>query len=387
MYGMDTFVSTMQPMIASDAFTTDLNKATPYSAAKQMLRTSIMNGDVGHGEKLTPELDLCRKFNVSRSTIRRAILELVDEGLVERFQGRGTFVCFRRNASQRKLLAILLCQHENVRGAYDLLLRGAMHRAAGLGYEMIISNSRNESFTGLEQAGRLNELRTAGAIVIPLQSGGQGRGLARIVKTLRGGDQKLVLADNYTPESEIPSISSQNLEAMHKLTTHMIEAGHRRIAFLTSQQIEPVFERENGFRQAMQEHGLDIPPHYFLQVEGTDPALQGRQAVDVFMAMREPPEAIICLHDLIALNVIDQCSKRGWKVPDDVAVAGFDDLPQSATCRPAITTIHQPLYEMGERAVDLLVAQLEGRPINEPHPRLPCDLIVRESCGGKLQPA
>lgn len=364
-----------------EVHSTDLNKATPYSAAKQMLKHRIMNGELAQGEQLTPELKLCQEFNVSRSTIRRAILELVEEGLLERIQGSGTFVRFRRSASQHRLLALLLCQYENIVGAYDLLLKGAMHQAAERGYEIIISNSRNQSFTGVDQAVRLNERLVAGTIVVPLQSGGQTTALEQIIKILHAGGQKLVLADNHAPDSTIPSICSQNREAMYQLTRHVISQGYRRISFLTSQQIEPVMEREEGFLQAMAESGLEVPPHYFLHVEGGDPRNQGRQAVDVFLAMREPPEAIICLHDLIAHNVIDQCRKRGWRVPDDVAVTGFDDLPQSATWDPPLTTMHQPLYEMGELAVDMLIAQLQGKPVAEPHLRLPCRMVIRESCG------
>ena len=366
-------------MISPPPLTNDFNKTTPYNAVRQLLRQRILNGEIGHGNQLTPELQLCLEFNVSRTTIRRAISEIVDEGLLERFRGRGTFVRYKRAASQKRLLALLVCQYRQVPGAYDLLIQGALAQASESGYEVIISNSHDDYDTALRQAMRLNELRAAGTIVTPLQTGQAGRDTDAILQALRGGDQKIVLADTHVPDSDMPSVCSQNREAMHHLTSHLIGQGYRRIAFLTAFPTEATLEREEGYRLAMAEHGLPIPPHYFLRVSSFDPADQGRQMVDVFMAMREPPEAIICLHDLIALNVLDQCKLRGWKVPQEVAVVGFDDLPQSRVSDPPLTTMHQPLHKMGATAMELLINELNGHKQAAKHIRLPCELMVRTS--------
>ncbi|MDF3129499.1 GntR family transcriptional regulator [Kiritimatiellaeota bacterium B1221] len=363
----------------------DLNKVTPYTAIKTKLRNRILSGQFGPGGQLTPEMELCRQFNISRSTVRRAISELVEEGLLVRHQGRGTFVCFERTEAQKHLLSILVCQFGHVAGAYDLCVKGAMEACASRGYELLVSNSQNNPHTAMDQVKRLNEIRVAGTIVMPLQTGpDEADELAKVVQALHGADQQVVLADTYAPESEFPSVSSQNREAMYELTSQVIKMGHRKIAFLTSHPIESVVEREEGFRQAMAEHGLDVPPHYFLQTAGLDPVVQGRQAVDVFLAMREPPEAIICLHDLIALNVLDACEKRGWKVPQEVSVVGFDDLPQAAQSYPPLTTMHQPLFEIGESAANMLMDRLEKNDTEEDlHPRLPCRLVKRKSCAAR----
>jgi len=359
---------------------------TPYFAAKRKLREQILSGQFGNGGKFTPELDICRQFNISRTTVRHAISELVEEGLLVRYQGKGTFVRYKRSSAQKRLLSVIVCQHARVAGAYDLFVQGAIHAAASLNYEIMVSNSSHHSLAIMEQVLRLNELRTAGTIILPIQTGEPNDNiLDRVTAALKGADQKIVLADTYEPNSEFPTISSDNRKAMYDLTCHLIEKGYRKIAFLTSQSIETVVEREEGFLQAIEEHGLEHPPHYKLDTVGHDIQRQGYQEVDVFLAMREPPEAIVCLHDLMAMNVLDACAKRGWKVPQQVAVVGFDGLPQGATCKPALTTMKQPLYEMGVKAVGMLIDQLEGRDIPNLHSRLPCTLIVRDSCGSKTK--
>lgn len=357
------------------------DESTRYLAAKALIKRKVLSGEVGHNQQLKPELEICRDTNLSRTTVRKAIADLVDEGLLVRFRGRGTFVNIRRTPSQKKLLALLVCQHTNVSGAYDLLIRGAQETASRRGYELLLANSRNDAEAGMEQAMRLNEHRVAGTIVVPLQTSSPDQTTDRVIRALKQAGQKVVLVDEYSSDDEIVSVASQNREAMHELTSHLIKLGHKRIAFLTSTRTEVVAEREDGFRQAMKDHGLEVPPEYFLEVAGRDPVKQGVQEIDVFMAMRTPPEAIVCLHDLIAINAMRHATERGWTVPGDVAIVGFDDLPQAAASQPPLTSVHQPLMEAGARAVELLIRQLEGEELSAHHERLPCRLVVRRSCG------
>lgn len=352
-----------------------------FRAAKALLRHKVLSGEVGHGEQLMPELEICRDTNLSRTTVRRAIEDLVREGLLVRFRGRGTFVSFNRSPVQKKLIALLVNQPESLTGAYEVMIRGAREAASILGYQLLLANSQNDAGAALAQAVSLNEHKVAGTILVPLQTPSPDTSNARVIQALRRTGQQVVMADAYSEDETLPSVCGRNREAMADLTAHLIRRGYRRIAFLTSVRTNPVREREEGFRSAMQDHGLPVPPEYFLEVGSRDAARQGAQELDVLMALRETPEAVVCLHDLIALNVLRRCEERGWSVPRDIAVVGFDDLPASALSKPPLTTVHQPLLETGRRAVEMLVGRLEGKPLAELHERLPCRLIVRRSCG------
>ncbi|MDD2708299.1 MAG: substrate-binding domain-containing protein [Verrucomicrobiae bacterium] len=138
--------------------------------------------------------------------------------------------------------------------------------------------------------------------------------------------------------------------------------------------------RFKAYLKAMQEACLEIRPEYSLQVAAREVECQGVQETDVFKAMAEPPQAIIALHDLMALNVIRRCKERGLRVPEDFAVAGFDDLPIARMLNPPLTTVRQAFQEMGRRAVQILAGHIRGEvppPFKE---CLPCELIIRESC-------
>jgi len=224
-------------------------------------------------------------------------------------------------------------------------------------------------------------MRVSGTLVVPMQGKHGEEQTARLIEMLRRTGQQVVVADSPIADPAVPSVTSMNRQAVYELTEYLIKQGYQRIAFLTSLRVESVIEREAGYREAMQMHHLDVPPEYFLEVAGDDTTSQGRQEVDVFLAMRQPPEAIICLHDLIALNVLKRAAERGWKVPEQVAVAGFDDLPQAASSHPPLTTVHQPLYEMGRRAVEKLMEQIQGSGVTPCCEHLRCKLIIRNSTG------
>lgn len=359
----------------------NMDEPTRYRAAKKLLRHTVLSGEVGHGEQLKPELEICRDTNLSRTTVRRAIADLVQEGLLVRYRGRGTFVNFDRSPVQKKLIALLVNQHDSVTGAYEILIRGAREAAAELGYQLLLANSRNDAGAALAQAVSLNEHKVAGTILVPLQTPLPDATNARVIHALRQAGQEVVMVDEYSEDETLPSVCGQNREAMGELTAYLIRRGYRRIAFLTAVRVNAVREREEGFHAAMAAQGLAVPPEYFLEVGSRDPAYQGVQEMDVLMALRTPPEAVVCLHDLIAINALRRCEERGWKVPGDVAIVGFDDLPAAASSRPPLTTVHQPLMEAGRRAVEMLVSRLKGEPLPALHERLPCRLIVRESCG------
>jgi len=348
---------------------------------KESLRRKLLAGEFGHGERFLSELALCRESNLSRTTIRKAIGELVDEGLLVRQQGRGTFVHFRRTAEQQKLIGLIVCRHPHLSGASDLLIQGAEAAAAEAGYQLLLANSQNDVSVAINQIVRLNGLRAAGSLVVPLQTAEVDLDTERLVLPLQRAGQKVVIVDSIS-SSSVPSVSSKNQEALFDLTQHFIHRGYTRIAFLSSIRVGSVIEREAGYREAMRQGNLEIPPEYFLKVADLDPAQQGLQEADVFLAMRKPPQVILCLHDLIALNVLRRLGERGVRVPDDIAVAGFDDLPQAAYAHPSLTTVSQPIFEMGRRAIQMLVAQLEGENLEGRYDRLPCRLVVRES-GGK----
>ena len=356
-----------------------------YDQLMARLRHQLLTGQLKHGSRLPTEKELCRGSGYSRNTIRRAMAELEAEGLIRRTAGSGTFVEYRRSRRQQRLIALLV--HLSPRRQWGLvrpIVEHAQRTAESHGYETLVVESDPDRHIPVQAAARINAAKAAGTIYFPFAREAADTRNQEAVEALLAAGQQVVVIDTTLSDRRgraVSSVISENRRGAYLLTRHLMQHGYRQIAFLTWHGMDSVKQREDGFRAAMGEAGLAIPPEYLLHMGSPDVGQQGRQEVDVFMAMRQPPQAIVCLHDLVALNVLQRCAQRGWRVPDDVAVAGFDDLPEAATAAPALTTMRQAPGEMGRRAMQQLLAQLADPTTPPVQQVVPCELIVRRSCG------
>jgi LacI family transcriptional regulator len=166
-------------------------------------------------------------------------------------------------------------------------------------------------------------------------------------------------------------------------TEHLIRLGRRRIAHVTGpREFEAVRERSRGYRSAMADAGLPCPASRMLT--GPWSEASGRSATEKLLAQRPRIDAIFCGSDQIARGVIDALRESGVRVPDDVAVVGFDnwDVIAAAT-RPPVTTIDMNLRELGRQAGSRLLGMVDG-PAESGVERLPCRLVIRQSCGSNV---
>lgn len=119
--------------------------------------------------------------------------------------------------------------------------------------------------------------------------------------------------------------------------------------------------------------------------DGASPCAQGEEALRIVLAWPRRPDAVLCSNDDWALGALAVCGERGIRVPDDLAVTGFDGTLQGVYYNPRLTTVAQPIHEMAGKAVELLLRQIRGEhmPKKELKLVLPCNLVVRASCGGR----
>ncbi|QDU35261.1 Arabinose metabolism transcriptional repressor [Poriferisphaera corsica] len=354
-----------------------------YAAVRAMLQEKIISGEYALGQQIPTELALCKHYNLSRKTVHRAINELVADGFLFRRRGSGTFVKFKRSTEQKNLIGVLTSLNTIGYGAYDQIIESIQTEAKKQGYEILLYNNRQDSKTAYEQAAQLNKQKAIGSLFFPIQHTPNPNNL-QIIQMLRNTGQHVVVLDMLLDDCDDPDVSfvtAQNDEGVYQLTKHLIEKGYKRIAFLTGDStVYTINQREQGFRRGMSEAGLPIPNEYFLMTAPREVSSQGIQEIQVLLAMRQPPEVIICLHDMIALNILNYCQENNIDVPNTIAIAGFDDLEPAAKSTPSLTTVHQPLNEIGRTAFNLLIDKLNITGDDQRHIELPCDLIVRDSC-------
>lgn len=184
----------------------------------------------------------------------------------------------------------------------------------------------------------------------------------------------------------IPSITVENYLGMREVISHLIEVhGFRRIAFLSGPEGHPESKiRYQAYTDALDEHGISVDPALVSPPTEWDEAT-GRAAVGVFIDERglQPGsgiEAIAASNDETALGALTELQMRGFHVPGDIAVTGFDGFEKSEYCTPPLTTVRQPVYEQSYMAVEMLIAQLRGEDVPNQE-NMPTELVVRQSCG------
>lgn len=253
-----------------------------------------------------------------------------------------------------------------------------------------------ELLKGAERAMRDNDYElvvySAGGIG-PRDIGWENRYLSRLSGTLIDGavlvtptvsaprsDVLVVAVDPRTDSEDGPTVSVDNFRGAQLATEHLVRLGHRRIAFLgrPPRDLKSSREREDGYRSALALAGIAFDPD-LVRVAGYQEEVT-RQAVRELLAQPDRPTAIFAANDLSALVAMDTAATLGIRVPDDLSVIGFDNVPESLMAEPSLTTIEQPLQLMGRRAVEMLVELLAGNEPDETHLRLPTRLIERASC-------
>ncbi|HTR06609.1 MAG TPA: LacI family DNA-binding transcriptional regulator [Paraburkholderia sp.] len=185
----------------------------------------------------------------------------------------------------------------------------------------------------------------------------------------------------FDPDAGVPYVGIDNYRAARDAVRHLIARGRRRVALINSdEQYLYAQQRRDGWRDALAEAGIEVRDAWRVNVNCLDYEA-GAQAAAALMRQRrgDSPDAIFAVSDTLAVGVINGLRGTGWCVPDDVAVVGFDDIALAAQIDPPLTTIAQPMRELGETAARLLLRRLADPRASVPGVLLPHRLVVRES--------
>jgi LacI family transcriptional regulator len=180
------------------------------------------------------------------------------------------------------------------------------------------------------------------------------------------------------------SVSTDDLGAGRLATNHLISLGHRRIAHISFAPLSYLAakSRFEGYRQALKKAGITF--HKELLAIGNFSSQSGFDAMNQILQSHATPTAVFASNDTIALGAMAAIRAAGVKVPADIAVVGFDDLPFAAFTNPSLTTVRSPASELGEHATRAAIDLLRGKPVGIQHRVVPLEFIVRESSGNPI---
>lgn len=181
-------------------------------------------------------------------------------------------------------------------------------------------------------------------------------------------------------DEDFAYIDVNGARGVDEAVQHLVDLGWRRIACIgLATELLCADDRLAGYRRALERNGLAYDPALVANMPTTEAA--GHQAMTRFLALDEPPDAVLACSDELALGAMNAAQEQGLVVGQDIGVIGFDNVPSAAYCQPPLTTIRQPIYEIGTRLCRMLIQIIEGKEPDERQVVLPPALIVRESCG------
>jgi DNA-binding LacI/PurR family transcriptional regulator len=180
-----------------------------------------------------------------------------------------------------------------------------------------------------------------------------------------------------TPPAGVPTVAASNEKGAYDVTRHLLELGHERIAHIGGSPPKLCSKaRLTGYRTALKEAGIDLRSDYVLDGNFRDE--EATAAMHKLLDLAEPPTAVFAASDLMAVSACRVIRARGLEVGRDISIAGFDDVDEARIAYPALTTVRQPLIEMGRTGLDLLTRRMRGEEITG-HTELPTELVIRES--------
>jgi LacI family transcriptional regulator len=286
---------------------------------------------------------------------------------------------FVRNESARQLRAgrsrtVGLVVLDVANPFFTDVTRGVEDAASDAGLAVILCNSDDSPSKERRYLNLLEEQRVQGVLIVPV-AGGAGR-----LAELRARGVPVVLIDSAASSHDQCSVAVDEISGGDLALTHLIAEGHHSVAYVSGPEaIRKCADRRAGALQALARAGR--PPECLLTVHM--PALTftaGQRAAERLLAMRPCPTAIFCANDLLALGVLQTLTRAGIKVPEEVALVGYDDIDFASAATPSLTSVRQPRQQLGRAAAELLIDEAES-PGDHRHQRavFQPELIVRDS--------
>jgi LacI family repressor for deo operon, udp, cdd, tsx, nupC, and nupG len=326
--------------------------------------------------------DVAKLANVSTATVSRVLRnpETVKENtrkkvlnVIEQLNYQPNILArhFRRNETN----TILVMVPNILNTVFTGIIEGIESEAARNGYRVLLGNTNKSVENEYGLIDLLKQKQTDGMILFSARMD---------PKTLVNLSEEypIVLTTAYIDGLKVPTVSIDNISSSRNAVEHLIKLGHTRIAHISGPlEFNGSRDRYKGYQQALLQNDLKIDS--MLVQEGDFTLESGYNLMLKFIAMEHPPTAVFTANDEMAMGVVKAAKDYGLKVPEDLAVVGFDNISFSAIFEPALTTVAQPLFKMGQVSMQLLLQQIQGVQVSKIQHILESELIIRDSCGGK----
>lgn len=364
-------------------------RSRKYSQVRSALSRDIRAGRWKPGDRLPSEAQLVKSFGVSRITVSRAMHDLQAAGLVERRAGSGTYIKSARAAGAQSFGLLIPDLGETE--IFEPICQGMMasplagQHALLWGNSSVADRSRNAATSREECAWHLCrqfiERKVSGVFFAPLElTPGKDEVNQRIARALDEARIPVVLLDRpllpFPARRDHDLVGIDNRGAGYVITEHLLRLGSRHIHFVGVEgAASTVDEREAGYREALYAWNALFDRAFVQRMNPDD----DESVRDLMEARR--PDGIVCANDRTAGRLMHSLRRLGYRIPKDVRLVGIDDVEYASLLPVPLTTLRQPTQQIGDAALALMLERIARPNLPARDTRLPCELIIRESCG------
>ena len=350
-------------------------KANPkYRQLKEILKEQINKGKLKPGDRIPPEEKIAERYGVSLGTVRQAMAELVNEGLIYKEQGKGTFIAEKK---KKKTFSIGLLLTDIGNPFFSQLARSIQEKAHLLEYSVIYYNTDDQLSREAESIDMLIKMRADGLILVPVLKDGE----EKLIQKLRENDIPFVYLDRYLNKPVSDYIIIDNLSGVRQAMEYLISLGHQRIGCISAQPYTWTAEqRVKAYKKIVREKVLATDAS-LVQISDLPDDKGGYDATNKLLSIKNRPTAIFATNDIIGIGAYKAARDKGIKIPQGLSLIGFDDIEASSHLEIPLTTVFQPIDKMGQMAVKVLAERSEKEDSeNLQKIVLEPKLVIRESC-------
>lgn len=358
-------------------------KIPKHEVIRQGLVDAITSGEYQPGQRIPSEAELVKSSSASRPTVIRALRELQLSGLIERRVGSGSYV--KADQAIRGYTFGLLIPELGQTEIFEPICRGMAEAQQGGRHVLLWGSSLGDTVkTEAHVASLCRQFvakRVSGVFFAPLELTPQMDVINRsIAEVFDREGIPIILLDrdlfSYPARSEYDLVGIDNRRAGYMITSHLLRCGCRRVLFLGRPSSAPTVDaRIAGYREAMTDAGLELEPGCVCRIDPQDKA--GLEDI----LQRFQSDGFVCANDFTAARLLKTLDELNVKVPDDICIAGIDDVKYASLLSVPLTTIHQPCADIGATAMTAMLERVRNPMLPARDILLNFRLVIRESCG------
>jgi LacI family transcriptional regulator len=327
-------------------------------------------------------IDVAKKAKVSVATVSRVInrstivKEETRQRVLRAIEECGyTYNAIARSLSTRKSVTIGVIVPAITNPVFAQSTRGIQDFANSCGYSIILGNSDYLSEVEDRLLKVLKEKRVEGIILTCSNIRHE------YIQRLKHFNLPFVLLYNTLFDKELNFVTIDNYKAAYEIMEYLINLGHRRVGMIAGNfsMSDRSLVRSQAFQACLKDHRIPYQPQYLIETDLTFEG--GRRAMQALLEITPPPTGIFCSNDFMAMGAMKTLRENGLRIPEDISIAGFDDIEMASYFSPELTTIRQPAYQMGVKGAELLFKILSGELKGPQQTILDHKLIIRNSCG------